>query len=83
MANDFTRNPGGAGGRPAAPRSFINVQRPQPTAKYDRDEKSAAPATRDGTAATSKQANPSADPGNPIGVGSIGNSSVPFRLGGG
>lgn len=32
-----------------------------------------------GTAATTTQANPSADPGNPLGIGSLGDGRKPWR----
>ena len=36
-----------------------------------------------GSAATTRQANPSADKGNPLGVGSLGDGRKPFKLSGG
>ena len=36
-----------------------------------------------GTAAGASHSNPAADKGNPLGVGTLGNSARPFRLGGG
>lgn len=61
--------------------------RPQPSATPQ--SKDIAPASvipgsgGNGTAAGGRNANPGPDKGNPLGVGSLGNSQKPFRLGGG
>lgn len=53
-------------------------------------QKAATPQSRDlspqsikPSVLTTRQVNPSADKGNPLCVGSLGNGSKPFKLGGG
>lgn len=62
--------------------SYLAGPKPQPTATIQtrtQCPQSVVP----GSAATSRQANPAADPGNPLGVGTVGDGRKPFKLGGG
>lgn len=78
--NNFITNPRGSGGG-AAPRNFIDASRTQTRATPEArgvNSKDAAP----GPVTAAEVANNTNDPGNPVGVGTIGNSAVPFKLGG-
>ena len=55
------------------------AQKPSSPQSRDLAPKSILP----GSAATTRQANPSADSGNPLGVGSLGDGRKPYKLSGG
>ncbi len=63
--------------------SFLVGPRPQPRATPQ--SRGLAPQSiipgPTGTSVDSKNANPGPDKGNPLGVGSLGNGTKPFRLG--
>jgi hypothetical protein len=64
--------------------SFLAPSRPQTTSTPQ--SRGLAPksiVSGSPTAAGSKNANPSADSGNPLGVGSLGDGRKPFKLSGG
>lgn len=62
--------------------SFLAPSKPQQTATIQ--SRTMCPASViPGSAATSRQANPGADSGNPLGVGTVGDGRKPFRVGGG
>ena len=62
--------------------SYLAPSKPQP--KSTPQSRDLAPKSIiAGTAATSRLANPSADSGNPLGVGTLGDGRKPFRLSGG
>ncbi len=63
--------------------SFLAGARPQPSSTPQ--SRGLAPKSIKSplTAALTKQANPSADPGNPLGIGTLGDGRKPFALGGG
>lgn len=82
MANNFVEKPGGSGPKLPSPRSFVTpapgMDRSKP---YDGNEVSAADAAPGGRYANeTPQNNPKVDAGNPIGVGSPGNTRKPFTL---
>lgn len=82
MPNNFVENPSGNGPRPGKPPSFVQpapgMDRQKP---YDGNEVNSADAPPGGrTAIDIPQNNPKVDAGNPIGVGSPGNSRKPFTL---
>lgn len=58
--------------------SFLAVPPPQKT--FTPQSRDLNPQTLlPGTAATTKQANPGTDPGNPFGIGTLGDGRKPFR----
>jgi hypothetical protein len=73
--NNFITNPGGTPSGPRTLPDMVNNSRPQPKAKPDINTQDAAPGG----------VLPAAAPPNtrPGGVGTVGNSAKPFRLGGG
>jgi len=80
MPNDFSKNPAGNAGRSKAPPSFITPDPRKTRQAPAKDETIAAQDAAQGprTAAETPHANrPEA------GVGSVGNSAKPFRVGGG
>lgn len=84
MANNFVTNPGGSGPKPPAPPSFTSppagMDKQKPYDGLETDPKSVTPGGR--TASETSANTPSKDAGNPIGVGSLANSSKPFKLNG-
>lgn len=80
MPNNFVQNPGGSNPTPKAPRSFVETP---PDLKGQRaydggniDPKSVPAGGPSVLPAVTKND----DSGNPIGVGSLGNSRKPFSL---
>lgn len=57
---------------------------PQPAQKASTPQsRDLAPKSIKPSVLTTRQVNPSADRGNPLGVGSLGNSTKPYKLGAG
>lgn len=64
--------------------SFMAPSRPQSTSTPQSRGIAPKSIVQGGTtAAQTKQANPSADSGNPLGVGTLGDGRKPFRVSGG
>lgn len=79
--NDFGKNPGGANDGTVRPRDFLAMgqrQRPATPQAADVNMDDAAP----GPATASEVAKPGTASGDDVGVGTLGGSSKPYRLGG-
>ncbi len=63
--------------------SFLAGTRPQPSASPQSRGLAPKSILNPITAAQTKHANPSADSGNPLGVGTLGDGRKPFSVGGG